>query len=204
MSETLSQIIQQEIQQHKKRSISFARFVELALYEPRLGYYSAHLPKWGKYGDFVTAPEISPLFAQALGRQCQEVFGHLGTGEILEIGAGTGRMALDLLLFLEQQKALPTRYMILEISDHLRQRQQTLISASAPHLFSLIEWLEDWPALPITGVIVANEVIDAFPVDRFLWTPGCIQEMRVACHSNGLTWCLAPLDSPALEDRLSQ
>lgn len=203
-SEALRRLIIDEIQQNKTQSISFARFMELALYEPHLGYYNASLNKLGQQGDFVTAPEISSLFAQCLGQPCREIFGQLGGGEILEIGAGTGKMARDLLLFLEKKRALPRRYKILEISLDLQQRQQALLKAQIPHLFHLIEWLADWPDKPLSGVIIANEVVDALPVHKFLWTKHSIQEMRVTHTKNNFTWHYAPLASAPLEARLAQ
>lgn len=203
-SEALRQLIIDAIQQDTTQSISFARFMALALYEPHFGYYTASLNKLGEQGDFVTAPEISPLFAQCLGQQCQEIFGRLGGGDILEIGAGTGKMARDLLLFLEKKGTLPIRYKILEISPDLKQRQQDLLKAQIPHLFPLIEWLDDWPDRPLSGVIIANEVVDALPVHKFLWTEHTIQEMRVAYAENDFTWHYAPLASPQQTSRLEQ
>ncbi len=202
-SEELIRHIVEEIQQDKTGSLSFARFMELALYEPQLGYYTAGLDKFGEKGDFVTAPEVSPLFAQCIGNQCQQVFSDLGGGNILEIGAGTGKMACDLLLFLEKKGALPTSYKILEISPNLKQRQQESLQAQIPHLFPLVEWLADWPETPIKGVIIANEVVDALPVHKFLWTGDGVQEMRVGRDKGGFLWCLRPV-SYALEKRLGQ
>jgi SAM-dependent MidA family methyltransferase len=202
-SEALRQLIVTEIQRDKTHSISFARFMDLALYAPRLGYYTADLHKLGEKGDFVTAPEISPLFAQCLGQQCLEVFSDLGGGDILEIGAGSGKLARDLLLFLEKKQALPTRYKVLEISPNLKQRQRTLLKEQIPHLFHLIEWLEDWPVLPVQGVVIANEVVDALAVHRFLWTTQ-LKEMRVTENKNQFIWHYAALESQALVERLSQ
>lgn len=203
-SEELSQLIIEKIQRDKKNSISFARFMALALYEPRLGYYTAGLNKLGEKGDFVTAPEISPLFAQCIGNQCQQVFSELGGGDILEIGAGTGKLARDLLLFLEKKGALPLHYKILEISPNFKQRQQEMLKQQIPHLFPFIEWLGDWPDKPFQGVVVANEVVDALPVHRFLWADHALQEMRVTCHKNDFSWHFLPKKSLEIEKKLSQ
>jgi SAM-dependent MidA family methyltransferase len=200
----LNQRLIQAIQYDKTNSISFAHFMEIALYYPQYGYYTAGLNKLGEKGDFVTAPEISPLFAQCLGRQYQQVFFELGACEILEIGAGTGKMAGDLLLFLEKNATLPTHYKILEISPNLRQRQQEFLKEQVPHLFSLIEWLEDWPATPITGFVIANEVVDALPVHKFLWTTCGVEEMRVTQDKNNFAWVLAKVASTALAENLMQ
>ncbi|HEY2566885.1 MAG TPA: SAM-dependent methyltransferase [Candidatus Aquirickettsiella sp.] len=193
-SATLCQLISDEIRHEPLASISFARFMELALYEPKLGYYTSALDKFGKVGDFTTAPEISPLFARCIGRQCQQVLASLGQADILEVGAGTGQLAIDLLLFLEQEQSLPCTYKIFEISPTLRKRQQERLQQYIPHLFSLIEWLDEWPALPIKGVILSNEVVDALPVHQYLWTEDCIQEVRVACEKHRFIYHLAPVD----------
>lgn len=202
-NEQLCQLIRKEIRHHASASISFARFMQLALYEPELGYYTAALDKFGKAGDFTTAPEISPLFARCIGRQCQQVFASLGQSDILEIGAGTGQLAIDLLLFLEKEQSLPRTYKIFEISPTLRQRQQQRLKQCIPHLFPLIEWLEDWPAMPIKGVILANEVVDALPVHQFFWTKESIQEVRVGVDKDHFKYHLAPIDS-LLISQLSQ
>lgn len=202
-SKKLVRHIIEAIQQEKTGSISFAQFMELALYEPQLGYYTGNLTKLGKAGDFVTAPEISPLFAQCMGNQCQQVFSDLGDAEILEIGAGTGKMACDLLLFLEKKGVLPVSYKILEISPNLKQRQQENLQAQIPHLFPLIEWLADWPKSPMKGVVIVNEVVDALPIHKFLWTNRGVQEMQVEQKKGNLLWCSQPV-SYVLEKKLSQ
>ncbi|MGC1854105.1 MAG: SAM-dependent methyltransferase [Candidatus Aquirickettsiella sp.] len=202
-SDTLCQLIRQEIGHELSASISFARFMQLALYEPERGYYTAALDKFGKTGDFITAPEISPLFARCIGRQCQQVFASLGQSDILEIGAGTGQLALDLLLFLEQQQSLPRTYKIFEISPTLKLRQQQRLQQHIPHLFPLIQWLDALPAVPIKGVILANEVVDALPVHQFFWTKESIQEVRVGIEKDHFKYHLAPID-PLLISQLNQ
>src|SRR5690606_41451532 len=146
--------------------ISFERFMELALYEPGLGYYSAGAMKFGAAGDFVTAPEISPLFSRCLARQCNEVFAQLGEADILELGAGSGVMAADVLTELQSLGSLPRNYFILEVSADLRERQKQRIAELAPDLVSRVQWLDAWPS-GFRGVVLANEVLDAFPVQRF-------------------------------------
>lgn len=199
-SDALSQLIRQEVRGEASASISFARFMELALYEPKWGYYTAGLDKFGKAGDFTTAPEISPLFAYCIGRQCQQVFENLGQTDILEVGAGTGQLAMDLLLFLEHQQSLPDSYKIIEISPTLRKRQQERIQERIPHLFPLIQWLDGWPKKPIKGVILANEVVDALPVHQFFWNEGNIQEVRVGYENNRFSYCLDLIDNQMLND----
>ncbi|HEX7047891.1 MAG TPA: SAM-dependent methyltransferase [Gammaproteobacteria bacterium] len=147
-------------------SISFERYMDLALYAPGLGYYTAGARKFGEAGDFVTSPEVSPLFARCLARQCREVFAELGGGSILEVGAGSGAMAADLLIELDALGALPEKYFILEVSADLRARQRETLQAKAAHLLDTVEWL-DAPPASLRGVILANEVLDALPVARF-------------------------------------
>ncbi len=165
--------------------ISFERFMELALYEPGLGYYSAGSTKLGEAGDFITAPEISPLFSRCLAAQCIEVFDRLGGGDILEFGAGSGTMASDVLAELAAQNRLPGRYYILEVSADLRERQRTTLQQRVPQFLERVEWLDRLPEL--RGVILANEVLDALPVQRF--------RMRgTQVNAVGVTWQLGKLD----------
>lgn len=198
-SEKLISLIRQEIQ--RENSISFARFMELALYAPGLGYYSAGAHKLGAQGDFITAPELSPLFAQCIARQCQEVLMNLEAGSILELGAGSGVLARDLLLELEKLQSLPEHYYILETSADLRERQQTLLKSSCPHLFSHIIWLDQLPTEAINGIILANEVLDALPIHCFRTEEGSIYERNVTWENDTFTWKLTPPSTDELKER---
>jgi SAM-dependent MidA family methyltransferase len=184
-SARLVQRIRDEIETHGGW-ISFERFMEMALYEPGLGYYSAGATKLGRDGDFVTAPEISPLFSRCLAMQCAEVLTQLGGGSILELGAGSGVMAADVLLELAVQRCLPDRYLILEVSADLRARQRVTIEQRAPHLLDRVQWLDRLPE-QLRGVVLANEVLDALPVQRF-----SIRGAQV--NAIGVTWQLGQLD----------
>ena len=166
--------------------ISFERYMELALYEPGLGYYSAGSTKLGRAGDFVTAPEISPLFSRCLAHQCAQVLGTLSGGDILELGAGSGVMAVDVLRELAARESLPARYLILEVSADLRERQAALIRERVPEAAGRVEWLDRWPEA-FRGVVLANEVLDALPVHRFRVRGGEINTL-------GVTWQLGRLD----------
>jgi len=168
--------------------ISFDEYMKLVLYEPGLGYYSAGSRKFGSEGDFVTAPELSPIFSQCLAIQCAQVLNELGDGTILELGAGTGAMARDILLELEKQKALPEKYLILEVSADLKQRQQEQLKETIPHLFDRVVWLDSLPEEKITGVILANEVLDALPVKRFKKTSTGFKELKVGLGENQFIW----------------
>ena len=147
--------------------IPFSRFMELALYAPGLGYYSAGARKFGASGDFVTAPEISPLFGRTLARQLADIMAQ-SAPHILELGAGSGKLAVDVLSELERMDCLPECYDILEVSADLRERQQLLMRERVPHLADRVHWLD---ALPenISGAVIANEVLDALPVHLLRW-----------------------------------
>ncbi|MEK7738126.1 MAG: SAM-dependent methyltransferase, partial [Pseudomonadota bacterium] len=139
--------------------ISFARYMELALYAPGLGYYTAGAHKFGAAGDFITAPELSPLFGRTLARQAAEVMAS-SAPHILELGAGSGKLAADMLAELEKSGSLPDSYAILEVSADLRARQQNTLRARLPHLMERIHWLDELPE-NFSGAIIANEVLDA-------------------------------------------
>ncbi len=148
-------------------AISFAEFMAQALYAPGLGYYSAGVRKLGAKGDFITAPEISPLFSHCVARQCQQVLAALNEGIILEFGAGSGIMAAEILKELERLDSLPLQYLILEVSADLQQRQRETLQAQVPQLLNRVQWLKSLPSHKLSGVILANEVLDAMPVQRF-------------------------------------
>ncbi len=159
--------------------LSFERFMELALYAPGLGYYSAGSFKIGAGGDFVTAPEVSDLFGRCLARQCAEVLAVTG-GEILELGAGSGRMAATLLTELAAHGVLPQRYAILEVSADLAARQRSRLAQLPPGLRERVVWLERLPERPLQGLILANEVADALPCRRFTCRARGVRELGVA------------------------
>jgi SAM-dependent MidA family methyltransferase len=179
--------------------ISFERYMDLALYEPGLGYYSAGARKLGAGGDFTTAPEISRLFGACVAKQCAEVLRAVREGLILEVGAGTGRLAVDILGRLESLAQLPARYLILEVSAELKERQRTLLRASLPHLCNRVVWLDALPE-PFDGVILANEVLDALPVARFRWDGTVFEELGVTFRDGALLSAARPAD-PAMADR---
>lgn len=150
--------------------ISFMRFMELALYAPGFGYYRSGTRKFGAGGDFITAPELSPLFSRCLARQCREILDISGGG-ILELGAGTGVMAADILQELETLETSSSNscidYYILELSGELRERQHATLQERIPHLLPRVQWLDNLPESGFRGIILANEVLDAMPVQRF-------------------------------------
>ena len=165
--------------------MSFDRFMEMALYEPGLGYYSGAGRKFGPDGDFVTAPEISPLFSRCVAAQAAEVLDRAG-GVVLEFGAGSGVLAADMLGELEARAALPDEYLILEVSAELRHRQRQTLEARVPRLIERVRWLDRLPGQPLSGVVVANEVLDAFPVSRFRLQGGRVEMLAIACDAGAL------------------
>jgi SAM-dependent MidA family methyltransferase len=159
-------------------AISFDRYMELALYAPGLGYYVSGAHKFGPGGDFVTAPDISPYFGYCLARQCAQAFEELPV-EILEFGAGTGIMAMQILQELERlQPGRPVRYRILEVSPELRQRQHDTFLDCPPHYLEQVSWVDEVPE-GFSGVVLANEVLDAMPVHVFRRTEGAVEELWV-------------------------
>ena len=146
--------------------LGFADYMAAALYTPGLGYYRAGVRKFGAGGDFITAPMVSSAFSRSLARQCAQVLEMTGRGNILEFGAGTGRMAADILLELERLEYLPDSYQILDISTDLRQRQEETLQERAPHLKSRVRWLQQTPDDGFRGVILGNELLDAMPTHR--------------------------------------
>ncbi|MBD3669678.1 MAG: SAM-dependent methyltransferase [Gammaproteobacteria bacterium] len=167
--------------------IGFDRYMQLALYAPGLGYYSGGSRKFGAEGDFVTAPEISPLFSQCLARQCAQAMQAAKLDQLLEFGAGAGTMAADMLLQLESMQALPKTYLIIELSAELRQRQLETLTRKVPHLLERVQWIEHLPD-SFSGVVVANEVVDAMPVRRLRRQAGRWLEQGVCWDGRRFAW----------------
>jgi SAM-dependent MidA family methyltransferase len=178
-SESLIARIKTEIEQNGG-SISFQRYMELTLYAPGLGYYAAGSTKFGEEGDFITAPEISSLFSRALAKAILPALAPELNQEfiILEVGAGRGRMAADILVYLQQANRLPKEYWILELSADLRQRQKQTIEELAPELLDRVKWLDQLPET-FSGVVLANELLDAMPVQLFQKNEKNINEVNV-------------------------
>lgn len=159
-------------------AVDFSEYMQRVLYEPGLGYYVAGHRKFGAEGDFVTAPQMGDLFGRCLARQCGQVLATLGGGDLLEFGAGTGQLAVQLLGALEASDRLPAHYFILELSPDLRDRQRCTIEHHRPDLLPRCRWLEHLPER-FEGVVVANEVLDAMPVERFRVTEAGLEIIQV-------------------------
>jgi len=174
----------------------------MALYEPGLGYYSAGARKLGAAGDFITAPEVAPVFSRCVAVQCAEVLRSLGGGDVLELGAGSGAMAAEMLAELEELQSLPARYLILDISADLRQRQRETLAGAVPHLLARVCWLDRLPD-GLVGVVVANEVLDAMPVERFVVRDGLILTLDVTWRSGRFEMVESPADA-GMRDRVER
>ncbi len=185
-SERLAALIRGEIAANGG-SVPFSRFMERCLYAPGLGYYSAGSAKFGAAGDFVTAPELGPLFAACVAEAVAPVLRELGPeAEFVEIGGGSGAFAETVLKRLLQLDAMPARYCILEPSADLRERQRERLGRSlTPPVFAGVEWLEQPLQTRWHGVLFANEVIDALPTPRFTLRDGEVFEEHVGLDGEG-------------------
>lgn len=182
-------------------SMPFSRFMHMALYEPGLGYYVAGQQRFGAGGDFVTAPELGNLFAQCLANQVGQILARLqeqGTaGDVVEFGAGSGRLAVSLLTELAALNRLPSRYRIVEPSPDLRARQRALLEESLPGYLERVEWMDSVAENALSGVVIANEVLDAMPVELISVDEekGVLQGC-VALQGDVFTWTAKPADGP--------
>ncbi len=179
--------------------IPFARYLELALYAPGLGYYAAGARKFGAEGDFVTAPEISPLFARCLAMQAKQVLEATG-GDVLELGPGSGVLAADLYGELEALGAAPRNYFLLEVSPDLRERQQSLLAERHPRDLERFTWLDCLP-VSFRGVVLANEVLDVVPFSLVHRHSGELLERGVILTEAGFAWEDRPLADGQLRRR---
>ena len=188
--------------------ISFEEYMALALYAPGLGYYSAGSIKFGEAGDFITAPLLGKQFAGCLAKQCIEIIDKLPCDQsttIVEFGAGTGQLALDFLTRMDSLGSMPDRYLIIETSADLKHRQKALFETRLPEYLDSVKWLHALPEDGITGVIIANEVLDALPVMRFqIDDDGQARELGVSLNEGLFTWKVSPQPiSNVLQDRLN-
>lgn len=177
-SKLLTHFILTQIQQNGGM-ISFEDYMRHALYAPGLGYYHAGTQKFGAQGDFITAPELSPLFSYCIAKQYQDICEQISCETILEIGAGSGIMASDILNALSNTPYLPKNYFILELSPDLKHRQQQTLKNKCPQHYDRVIWLHALPTNPFSGFIVANEVLDAMPVSIFKMLSDSLHEQMI-------------------------
>ena len=204
VSQELSTRIAAEIARHGGW-LSFARYMEMALYEPGLGYYSNPGQVFGAAGDFVTAPELTPLFGATLARQVSPWLKDpalAGSGQVvLEVGGGSGMLAAQLLNALDNVGHHEVRYLILELSAERREHQCQTLKSLAPGLMDRVGWLETFPE-SFAGVVVANELLDAMPVQLFEWQADAgaeLQEMGVTWVDGQFAWAPRPADAVLTE-----
>ncbi len=169
----------------KEGRLSFLQFMQQALYHPRLGYYSAQDRQFGIEGDFITAPEMTPLFGYTLANYIAKVFQTLDHPVLFEFGAGSGKLMISLLKALEEKGALPETYYVLEVSGALKSRQQDALGRELPHLKDKVVFLDTLPSEPINGVIVANEILDAMPCGRFSLTEDGLFDVGLILDEHG-------------------
>ena len=166
-------------------AMPFSEYMHRSLYEVGLGYYVNGFSKLGKHGDFTTAPEISDHFAVCLANQCIQVFDEIGQADILEFGSGSGRLASDLLTVLASAGRLPETYCILDVSPELKQEQQHFLRQELSlDVYNRVQWLQSLPN-SFNGVVIANEVLDAFAVERFKIVKGRAQRVMVGLNDDG-------------------
>ena len=185
----LEDIISQSIHENGK-PIGFDVFMNFALYSPGLGYYRSSANIFGHQGDFITAPETSDLFGYSVAKQCTQI---INGGDVLEFGAGSGVLAVQLLFELGRVKSLPKKYYIMELSGQLKQQQKQTILSVLPELIDRVEWLTELP-IGFSGVVIANEVLDAIPAKRLIFSDGRFVELGVDFIDGNFQW--KPLDEP--------
>ncbi len=201
-SDALKEHIKNQISSHGG-SIRFADYMQSCLYTPGYGYYSAGSQKFGKQGDFTTAPEISHFFGYSIATHLIDVLGQLAQKQILEFGAGSAQLAVDIMVYLKKNHQLPTVYFILEISADLRQRQQQHIQQNIPELMERFVWLETLPE-KFEGVMLANEVCDAMPVNLIKINQNQLLERYVSLNNNDFIWLDKPITQPDLKEQTEE
>ena len=183
--------------------IGFDHYMNRALYAPGYGYYAAGARKLGAEGDFVTAPEMSPLFSRCVANQVAEVLEALGGGDVVEFGAGSGTFAGELMRVLLQGDVAPPRYLILETSPDLKHRQAELLTQQFPECHPYFQWIDDFPPAGFRGVLLANELLDAFPASRFQILDNTVTELGVGWDYDRFTWATRR-PSPVLEEAVAE
>lgn len=187
-------------------ALGFDEYMRMALYEPGLGYYLGGAIKFGAAGDFVTAPEVSPMFGACIARAGRGILDATG-GEVLEFGAGSGALAASVLDALAAADCLPRSYTIVELSPDLRERQSATIAERCPAALARVRWINTLPQAPFDGLVIANEILDAFPVRAFALEAGAIMERRVRIGSDAFEWVNIPADATlehAVRERLDE
>jgi SAM-dependent MidA family methyltransferase len=185
-SKVIADVIKKEIDKNNG-CLSFKDFMDHALYQKDLGYYSSKRQIIGPDGDFITAPEIGNIFAGAIAKQCALAFSATAAASVLEIGAGKGSLAVDILQRLDQMNCLPEQYFIIEISEKLIKHQKKKLNDKAPEYSSVVSWITSVPD-NFDGIIIANELLDAFPFERFARTNENVLQLFVSFEKDNFVY----------------
>ena len=189
-SQSHSELVMENLAKEIKANqgwISFEDFFDFVMYKPGLGYYSAGAKKLGASGDFTTSPEISMLFGKTVSNQVLALLNNFESPSIIEIGAGSGRLAYDIITNLINSKIDFDKYYILEVSADFRERQKQELSLLPDEAFEKVIWLDSILEAPVEGIVIGNEVIDALPFKRFTVVDHKIQEIGVTMKNDQLT-----------------
>ncbi len=197
MTNSLDHLIREAIKSNGGK-LHFADYMQAALYTPGLGYYMQAQSPIGERGDFITAAEMSPVFANCLAKQCQQILAQLDQQNLLEFGAGNGTLAAQLLVALEKFESLPEHYFVIEVSAELKRKQQATLQQLCPHLMTRVVWLTRLPE-SFTGMIIANEVLDAMPVQCFHTEDHHVKERYVSEQDGQLCWQMDEISDPQLQ-----
>lgn len=181
-------------------TLSFAQFMQEVLYAPQLGYYSATIADIGQAGDFTTAPELSVDYSVCIAQQCAQIIKEIPHSVIIEYGAGSGKMAANIINWLTTQHCLPESYIIIEVSDKLQQWQQQTLQQQCSHYLHNIHWCQDIPTT-FKGIVLANEVLDALPVERIHLNAHNNYQYHVHYTQRQWQWCLQSPHSTNIQAR---
>jgi SAM-dependent MidA family methyltransferase len=185
----LTDLIIQDIQQSPSGSIPFSRFMQRALYEPEYGYYRRGQVVIGKHADYMTAPETSSLFGQCIAQNIHVLQSQLPNAQLMEVGAGNGTLAADILITLADLDSLPKAYLIIELDKYHQQRQQATIQQKCPQLFTYVHWLDSWPMPQEEIIFIANELLDALPVNTYVKHENYYKERCVTFCDGQFCFC---------------
>ena len=202
-SQSHSELVMENLAKEIKANqgwISFEDFFDFVMYKPGLGYYSAGAKKLGSSGDFTTSPEISRLFGKTVSNQVLALLNNFASPSIIEIGAGSGRLAYDIITNLINSKMDFDKYYILEVSADFRERQRQELSLLPDETLEKVIWLDSILEAPVEGIVIGNEVIDALPFKRFTVVDHKIQEIGVSIKNGQLTESTRDADKALAEE----
>ncbi|GAB4224290.1 MAG: class I SAM-dependent methyltransferase [Francisella sp.] len=201
---TLKKIILKKIQESKK-PLLFRDFMNMALYYPSLGYYSSAKEKFSNQGDFITATSQTSLFAKTFAQQFATIITKIGDKcNIIEFGAGNGKFATDCINELKQLSSLPKNYIIIELSNTLKQKQKQYIKNNAPELYDKFIWLDKLPNKKLKAIVFANELLDAMPVDIFKAKNNRLIQQGVTVNNNNFELCDMPQNDIRFENEANK